>query len=164
MKNRSIRKTATTARHLRRNSTGPEHVLWNVLRNRGLAGLKFRRQHPINSYVVDYFCHEAQLVLELDGVSHDGKDVEYDRQRQQTLESKGLAVLRLSSDDVLTDIDAVVEAILLAAGRDAETGKPTQQPSPAAETATSPRGHWSRHKCRALASWLGCPLSPNNSP
>ncbi len=139
MTKRATQKQTETARRLRRDSTGPERVLWDVLRSRGLAGMKFRRQHPIDPYVVDFYCHDEQLVIELDGDSHDESRFEYDMRRQNKLESIGLTVVRISNDDVLTDMDSVVAAILKAVGRDVETGERWDEPSPQ----PSPRGRGS---------------------
>ena len=103
------------ARQLRRNSTGPEKALWTLLRNRGLGSLKFRRQHPMGPFVVDYVCIEKMLVVEVDGDSHIGT-ARYDLERQQYLEQQGFRVLRVGNDDVLRDLDTVARAICLAAG------------------------------------------------
>lgn len=105
------------ARALRRDSTGPERALWAALRRRQLAGLRFRRQVPIDCYVVDFLCVEQRLVIEVDGRSHDGR-ANYDRRRQMRIEALGYRVLRLDNDDVLRDLDAVVEGVLLACGID----------------------------------------------
>ena len=107
MKNRS--------RRLRRDSTMPERILWCMLRDRRLNGLKIRRQHVIGPYVVDYYCHEANLVVELDGVSHVGKG-ESDDDRDRDLKSRGHGVVRVTNDDVLDDRDAVRESIAAAVG------------------------------------------------
>src|SRR5208337_573404 len=69
---RPISPHTENARQLRRNATIPERMLWNRLRGGRLAGLKFRRQQPIGPYIVDFFCHEVGLVVEVDGRSHDG--------------------------------------------------------------------------------------------
>ena len=83
-----------------------------------LARLKFRRQHPIGPFVVDFYCHDVRLVVEVDGMSHDGRGPE-DRRRTAFLEGRaGLRVLRVSNDDVLRDPEAVAMAILRAAGRE----------------------------------------------
>jgi very-short-patch-repair endonuclease len=76
--------------------------------------LKFGRQHPIEPYIVDYYCAQARLVIELDGRSHDDR-AEYDAQRSQFFRDVGLTVMRVSNDDVLTNIDGVATAILRAA-------------------------------------------------
>jgi very-short-patch-repair endonuclease len=82
-----------TARRLRREMTPAEKVLWKHLRNRRFAGFKFRRQQPVDYYVVDFFAPAVWLVVELDGESHVGKDV-HDAKRQAYLESQGLRVVR----------------------------------------------------------------------
>jgi very-short-patch-repair endonuclease len=61
------------SRTLRRKATPPEQLLWSILRDRRLAGLKFRRQEPIGPYVVDFSCREIKLIVELDGMSHDSE-------------------------------------------------------------------------------------------
>jgi very-short-patch-repair endonuclease len=93
-------------------------MLWNRLRGGSLAGLKFRRQQPIGPYIVDFFCHEAALVVEVDGRSHDERGKE-DSQREAFLrEQQRLQVLRVSNDDVLKETEAVLFAILRAAGKE----------------------------------------------
>ncbi len=109
--------TQSRARELRANATAPERRLWRALRGRRLAGLKFIRQAPVQPYVVDFLCREKQLVLELDGESHAGRGA-YDQAREGHLRELGLMVLRVSNDDVLRDIDAVLAAIVGAAGLD----------------------------------------------
>jgi len=106
------------ARQLRRNATGPEKVLWSLLRNGRLAGLKFRGQNPIGSYVADFFCREAALVVEVDGASHDDRVEEDARREAFFTQQQRLRVLRVSNDDVLRDQEAVLIAILIAAGRE----------------------------------------------
>ena len=97
------------ARALRQSSSVPERLLWGRLRA-GRCGAKFRRQHPVGAYVVDFFCDAARLVIELDGRSHD-ESYKYDMTRQRFLEQQGLQVLRVSNDRVLADLNGVVEAI-----------------------------------------------------
>ena len=93
-------------------------MLWNRLRGGRLAGLKFRRQQPIGPYIVDFFCHEVGLVVEVDGRSHDERGKE-DSQRAAFLqEQQRLQVLRVSNDDVLKETEAVLFAILRAAGKE----------------------------------------------
>ena len=105
------------ARELRSRGTIPERVLWNVLKNRQVAGLKFRRQVPIGEYVVDYLCAEMSLIVELDGMSHEGRRV-YDNQRTKFLQSFGYTMFRVTNDDVLDDVEAVAVGIARAAGVD----------------------------------------------
>ncbi|TWT95831.1 hypothetical protein Pla108_29080 [Botrimarina colliarenosi] len=119
-------KTTTNARNLRRNATHPEQVLWYALRNRQVAGYKFRRQHPIGSYVIDFCCLEANLVIELDGRSHEGREEE-DAARQSMIETLGFRVLRIANDDVLDNLEGVVEVIAKSLG--AGDGSPSPSPS-----------------------------------
>ncbi|MEW4568680.1 endonuclease domain-containing protein [Tautonia sp. JC769] len=102
---------ATRARRLRREMTVPERVLWYLLRDRRLARLKFRRQHPIGRYFVDFYCAAFQLVIEVDGRSHDDRG-EYDARRQHDLERRGLKVLRVSNDEILDDPESIILGIL----------------------------------------------------
>jgi very-short-patch-repair endonuclease len=97
--------------------TVPERFLWYLLRDRRLARLKFRRQHPIGGYFVDFYCAAFQLVIEVDGQSHDDRG-EYDARRQHDLERRGLKVLRVSNDDILDDPESIVLGILKVVGTD----------------------------------------------
>lgn len=103
--------TRDRAINLRHDPTYPEELLWSVLRGRQLDGLKFRRQHPIEPYVVDFYCADERLVVELDGKSHNDT-AEYDQQRSKYLADLGLTVLRVTNDDVLTNLDGVAAGIL----------------------------------------------------
>ena len=106
-------KLVARARTLRQRQTDAEKILWYHLRNRRLGGHKFRRQHPIGRYIVDYFCDAAHLVVELDGGGHnEPRQIAYDQVRTSWFEKQGLQVLRFWNDDVLTDTDKVLEAIL----------------------------------------------------
>ena len=98
------------ARDLRQTDTPPEDLLWLALRNGQIGGMKFRRQHPVGSYVVDFYCHAAKLVVEVDGMSHDDK-LSQDAQRTKHIEGQGLRVLRVTNEDVMHDLDAVVSEI-----------------------------------------------------
>ncbi|RYE40626.1 MAG: DUF559 domain-containing protein [Sphingobacteriales bacterium] len=102
------------ARMLRRNSTDFEHIMWQVLRNRKINGFKFRRQHPLLIYIADFYCHEAKLIIEIDGDIHDTKENKvYDRHREKELNKHGLTVLRFQNDDVLYDLPHVINRISL---------------------------------------------------
>ena len=103
------------ARQLRQEGTPPEELLWLALRNGQIAGLKFRRQHPIGPYVTDFYCHSAALVVEIDGMSHIER-AEEDQKRMAYLEQQGLKVLRVTNQDVMNDLDAVARGIAQAAG------------------------------------------------
>ena len=104
--------TLGKARELRREATDAERRLW-PLRSSQLDGVKFRRQHPIPPYIVDFYCDAARLVVELDGSQH---TEEADRARTRFLETKGLTVLRFWDNDVLLQTEAIIEAIWSAIG------------------------------------------------
>jgi very-short-patch-repair endonuclease len=99
------------ARSLRESQTDAEQRLWYHLRNRRLQGWKFRRQHEIDRYVVDFVCPDTALVVELDGSQH-LEQVGYDARRTARLEAHGYRVLRFWDNDVLTNIEGVLEVIL----------------------------------------------------
>ena len=94
----------------RKNSTQAEDALWRELRGRKLLGLKFRRQHALGRFVVDFYCREAKLVIEVDGEVHDGQRIE-DAVRQAYLESLGLRVLRFKNERILLARDEDLESI-----------------------------------------------------
>lgn len=100
------------ARALRAAQTEVERRLWQRLRNHQLKGAKFRRQGPIGSYIVDFFCHEARLVVELDGSQHgEQRERRADQSRTEYLEGEGYRVLRFWNEEVLSNIDGVLETI-----------------------------------------------------
>ena len=101
------------ARSLRKRSTDAEQRLWHRLRNRQLGGHKFRRQQPIGHYVVDCFCLERALVIEVDGGQH-AQQWRRDAARTAWLERQGLRVLRFWNNEVLGNTEAVLAAILSA--------------------------------------------------
>jgi very-short-patch-repair endonuclease len=97
-------------RRLRSNLTGPETRLWSRLRARQLQGLKFRRQHGIGPYIVDFYCPEQSLVIEVDGDSHaDADQIVKDQLRDRYFQSLGLRVIRYINDDILKNLDGVLE-------------------------------------------------------
>src|SRR5436305_6207313 len=105
----------TRVRHLRKNSTRHERILWRHLRNRQLQGWKFRRQHPVDRYVIDFYCPEARLAIELDGGGHNFAAKEsLDQERTRFLASKGILVLRFWNDQVDVQLDSVLHTICLA--------------------------------------------------
>lgn len=88
-------------RELRRHAAAAERTVWRLLRNRHMLGLKFRRQHLIRGFIVDFYCAELRLVLEIDGPIHDGiANSSYDEARSSWLEARGFRVVRLRSGDV----------------------------------------------------------------
>ncbi len=100
------------ALRMRKQPTVAEKVLWNRLRNRQLKGLKFRRQHPIDRFIVDFYCREAGLVIEVDGSVHDSLEArEYDEARQKFLEQRGLTVMRFCNAQVVNDTNTVLASI-----------------------------------------------------
>ena len=101
------------ARELRRPLSPPEAKIWSRLRDRRLDGHKFRRQHPIGSYILDFYCQEQRLVVELDGDSH-ASQVDYDRRRTEWLEARGYRVLRFTNREVANNLEGVLGAILQA--------------------------------------------------
>jgi len=96
------------ARSLRRVQTPAERVLWNSLRSLQVGGSRFRRQHPIGNYIVDFVNLENKLIVEIDGGQHDENGVRRkDQKRTQWLESEGYRVLRFWNNDVLTNVEGV---------------------------------------------------------
>lgn len=124
MRGRTSTQTVLKARRLRRPLTDSEHVLWSALRDIRLQGIKFRRQHPFGPYVLDFFCVQARLAVELDGSVHDQPEQrEYDQERTAFLEAQGLHILRFRNEDVADKLDEVIKTIL-------ETASPTPNPLP----------------------------------
>ncbi len=120
------------ARRLRQDATDAERALWRGLRGRRLDGLKFRRQHVVGRYVLDFYCHECRLAVELDGGQHNEPEQRRrDAARTAFLESRGVAVLRYSNIEALRETEAVLEDIhRRAAGRQRPTSS-HENPSPA---------------------------------
>ncbi len=101
-------------RKLRKQLTVAEKILWRELRGKKVNGLRFRRQHPISRFVVDFYCHEKKLVIELDGEIHDTKEAkEKDESRTLALETLGLRVIRFRNEDVIDKLENVMEKIRL---------------------------------------------------
>ncbi|MBT2116123.1 DUF559 domain-containing protein [Dyella sp. LX-66] len=113
------------ARNLRQKQTDAERALWRQLRARHFQGWKFRRQHQVGSYIVDFVCTDAWLVVELDGGQH-ADQVIYDEYRTLELQAMGYRVLRFWNNDVLANPESVLEVLLEAL---ASPG-PSPQPSP----------------------------------
>ncbi len=117
------------ARALRQKSTDAESVLWRRLRARQLADARFRRQHPVGDYIVDFACVQKRLAVELDGGQHAQQDaLSYDTRRTEYLKSEGWRVLRFWNHDVMGNLEGVLEAILCVLQ---ESTLPSPQPSPA---------------------------------
>ena len=114
----AITETTRRARRLRRQLTLPEGLMWRALRGRGLADLRFRRQHPIGPYILDFYCHELKLAVEVDGQVHEHPDrLAHDRRRTDWLNQQGIRVIRIAARDVLDDLDAALVFLRTSAGR-----------------------------------------------
>ena len=99
---------------MRRALTPPEDRLWVCLKARELGGLKFRRQHPVGTYVLDFYCPAAKLAVEVDGQIHSETDqADRDRRRTAWLATQGIAVLRIAAEDVRTNLDGILTWIRL---------------------------------------------------
>jgi cyclase len=104
--------TTELAKALRRKMTTCEKKLWQRLRDHKIANLKFRRQHPIQWYIADFYCHEVRLVVEVDGPIHQSPEqVEHDRQRDGVMNDLGIKVLRFSNDQVRYHLHQVIKEI-----------------------------------------------------
>ncbi|HDL65301.1 MAG TPA: endonuclease domain-containing protein [Proteobacteria bacterium] len=111
------------ARKLRKNQTETEARLWAQLRDRRLKGFKFRRQHPIGRYIVDFYCPEKRLVIELDGGGHaEDEQKQSDKKRDEWLKQKGISVFRFWNNIVWDNLEGVLKTILKAL--DGETPHP----------------------------------------
>jgi len=98
------------SRKLRNNSTLSEALLWQHIKNRQIEGYKFLRQKPIDDYIVDFFCRELMLAVEVDGVSHEYK-MESDLDRQRRLESLGIKTIRFMDIDIKKNMDGVLKLL-----------------------------------------------------
>lgn len=100
------------AKQNRKGATLAECILWHHLRNRRLAGSKFRRQHPIAGYIADFYCHESNLVVEIDGSYHFSKEqIQYDSRRTHELGALNIKVIRFTNEEVIENIDFVLGEI-----------------------------------------------------
>ena len=99
------------ARDLRKTPTEAERLLWQHLRRRQLGGFRFRRQYAIGPYIVDFYCFEERIAIEVDGGQHT-RHAAYDAQRTSSLESEGVRVLRFWNNQVLGEVEAVKHLIL----------------------------------------------------
>ncbi len=104
--------TISKARTLRKNLPDAERALWKQMRMRQIAGYKFRRQQPIGKYIVDFVNFGERVIIELDG-GHHSQQVDYDSTRTAWLEAEGYRVLRFWNNQVLEEIEAVKEVILI---------------------------------------------------
>lgn len=121
------------ARSLRSGATAPERILWTKLNRSQLGGFRFRRQHPIDRYVLDFYCPAVQLCVELDGFSHDDTaQIRKDRIRDNFLRSIGIDILRFSNQEIRENLIGVAETILCRAEelRAMKATKAMEIPSP----------------------------------
>jgi very-short-patch-repair endonuclease len=101
--------TIQRARALRRKMTLPEVLLWRALRKRRLGKTRFRRQHPVGPFILDFFCETTQLAVEVDGGGHEDPDqMRYDAERTRWLNLRGIEVLRIPAVAVLNNLDGVL--------------------------------------------------------
>jgi len=98
------------ARELRKEQTPEEALVWDKLRSRKFKGLKFRRQHVIEGFVVDFYCHELRLAVEIDGPVHN-KQKDYDTLRQMLIESKNIRFIRITNNEVHRNINILLNRI-----------------------------------------------------
>jgi very-short-patch-repair endonuclease len=112
---------AAIVKQLRREMTPPERFLWRRLRANQLCEYHFRRQQFIVGYIADFYCHQASLVVELDGQTH---DLNYDARRDEVFAGLGIKVLRFTNSQVLSDIETVLEQILFVCNEKCERPTP----------------------------------------
>jgi inosine/xanthosine triphosphate pyrophosphatase family protein/very-short-patch-repair endonuclease len=128
------------ARQLREQQTDAESLLWSLLRDRRLGGFKFRRQHPVAPYVLDFYCHDVKLAIELDGGQHNTEEEkQHDAHRSEFLANQGIRVVRYWNHEVMHETESVLESILIASsgveavgalGTRIEMQRPSPGPSP----------------------------------
>jgi len=104
--------TFDKARLLRNNMTEAEKIVWDKLKNRNVFKARFRRQHPIGIFIVDFYCHEFKLAIEIDGEIHLKNEViEYDDGRSHDIEKFGIKILRFTNNEVFSDLKKIIEEI-----------------------------------------------------
>ena len=128
MRHRVEKSKRTFAKSLRANATDAETALWQLLRSRRLADMKFRRQVPIGEWIVDFVSFEHQLIVEADGSQH--ADSEHDMRRDQDLVSRGFQVLRFWNNEIFLKPDAVAESIFASLTHSPSPGELRSPPSP----------------------------------
>jgi len=108
--------TLRRAQNLRRAMTPPEIKLWQALRSQKAGGWRFRRQHPIGPWIVDFYCREQKLAIEVDGWSHNMGELGRDERRDADLARRGVRVIRFGAADVMENLDGVVETVIAELG------------------------------------------------
>lgn len=131
-------KSYERARAFRKALTPPEARLWSRLKGRSVHGIKFRKQHPVGPYILDFYCAEARLAVEVDGSVHDDpKQLDHDRRRSAWLSSQRVRVIRVAALGVLRELDGVLEFVAMTA----RERLPSASPPPSRRTirrSTSP--------------------------
>jgi very-short-patch-repair endonuclease len=101
------------AEELRKKMTEAEKKLWEILKNKQNGGYKFRRQHPILKFILDFYCHEVKLGIEIDGQTHNSKGQKfYDDDRTEILKEYGIKIIRFQNDDIIANLEEVKLKIL----------------------------------------------------
>jgi very-short-patch-repair endonuclease len=114
MGNKRDKELVTKARALRCNMTKAEIILWSRLRSRQIYGYKFRRQQPLLNYIVDFYCHDLKLIIEVDGEIHSLNDnPKYDIKRDNILKINGYHIIRLTNLEVETELNTTINKIIL---------------------------------------------------
>ncbi len=113
------------AKILRKEETASEKLLWEKLRGNQIKGYKFRRQHPVNLFIADFYCHQLKLIIEVDGEYHLSKEQAIsDQERTNILNANGLDVMRFKNEEVLNDIVSVMSKILIRIGQIENSNSP----------------------------------------
>ena len=100
------------AKENRKNPTEAERIMWSVLRDNRFEGNKFRRQHPMGNYILDFYCHQLKIVIEVDGGYHEEiNQKKYDESKDSYLRGFGIEVIRITNDRVLKDLDGVIREL-----------------------------------------------------
>ena len=140
------------ARGLRRSETAAEQKLWAELRNRQVDGWKFKRQVPFGNYVIDFFCYDARLAVEVDGATHSTiQEIAKDAERTAFLTENGVQILRCTNSEIEENLDGVLEMIYLRLGQQpaplpalragiSANGEASARPEPAPSPQPSPQG------------------------
>ena len=109
-RSRTPKHTIELAKEMRKNLTPSEKVLWHELQNKKLNGYKFRNQHPISRYILDFYCHKCLLAVEIDGDFHKFRK-DYDEYRDKYMESVGIKTLRFTNEDIFNNLNLVLKKI-----------------------------------------------------
>lgn len=145
-------------RQLRANQTRAEQLLWAKLRSNQIHGLKFRRQHGIGSYIVDFFCPEKNLVIEVDGDVHaNTRQINRDTQRENYLRSLNIHVIRYNNDDVFNNLNGILEDLARRLFGDSTSPKPllTKEGNPEEHSNPLPREFFERPTLKVAKELLG---------